>query len=173
MSEKDDHALFLEAIGEVRRLDAPPEAPAKPKPRPGAGMRARDEQAALSEFKQVMTQTVLDPGDVSSYRRDEVASRVLSRLKRGEFAVQDELDLHGLRLDQAQLLLREFLRHVTAEGFGCVRIIHGKGRNSEGIPVIKNFVDQHLRHRRDVLAFHSAPAGQGGTGAVLVLMKKR
>lgn len=172
MSDKDDHELFLQAIGEVRRMDAPAEPPAKPKPRPGAGMRERDELAALSEFKQVMTQSVLDPGDVSSYRRDEVNTQVLARLKRGEYAVQDELDLHGLRLEAAQQLLREFLRHVLAEGVACVRIIHGKGRNSEGVPVIKNFVDQHLRHRRDVLAFHSAPIEQGGTGAVLVLLKK-
>ena len=173
MSDEDEHALFLQAIGEVRRLDAPAEAPPKPKPRAGAGMRERDEQAALSEFKQVMSQTILDPGDVSSFRRDEVSTRVFSRLKRGEFAVQDELDLHGLRLEAAQALLREFLRQVSAEGLGCVRIIHRKGRNSDGVPVIKNFVDQHLRHRRDVLAFHSAPLNQGGTGAVVVLLKRR
>jgi DNA-nicking Smr family endonuclease len=173
MSEKDDHHLFLEAIGDVRRMDAPPEAPSKPKPRAGAGMRERDEQAALSEFKQVMLQGALDPGDVSSYRRNEVNPQVLARLKRGEYAVQDELDLHGLRLEEASHLLRVFLRHVLSEGIACVRIIHGKGRNSEGVPVIKNLVDQHLRHRRDVLAFHSAPTAQGGTGAVLVLLKKR
>lgn len=172
MSDEDDHDLFLRAIGDVRRLEDAPEAPPKPKPRPGAGMRERDEQAAFSEFKQVMLHAVLDPGDVSSYRRDEVSPRVFSRLKRGEYAVQDELDLHGLRLEEAQRLLREFLRHGVREGVACVRIITGKGRNSEGVPVIKNLVDQHLRHRRDVLAFHSAPAAQGGTGAVLVLLKK-
>ena len=59
-------------------------------------------------------------------------------------------------------------------GSGCVRIVHGKGRYSaEGVPVLKNLVDRLLRQRGDVLAFHSAPAAQGGTGAVLVLLKPR
>ena len=49
-------------------------------------------------------------------------------------------------------------------------MIHGKGRQSDGIPVLKNLVDRMLRHRGDVLAFHSAPPAQGGTGAVVVLL---
>ena len=55
-----------------------------------------------------------------------------------------------------------------------MRIVHGKGRNSgERLPVLKNLVDRVLRHRADVLAFHSPPAAQGGSGAVLVLLEKR
>ena len=74
----------------------------------------------------------------------------------------------------AENWLREFLRHALDEGIGCVRIIHGKGRYSaEGVPVLKNLVDRMLRQRADVLAFHSAPAAQGGTGAVLVLLARK
>ena len=63
----------------------------------------------------------------------------------------------------AEALLREFLRDCRAHGVGCVRIVHGKGRNSEErLPVLKNLVDRVLRHRADVLAFHSPPAAQGG-----------
>jgi DNA-nicking Smr family endonuclease len=59
-------------------------------------------------------------------------------------------------------------------GFGCVRIVHGKGLHSEtGVPVLKNLVDRLLRQRADVLAFHSAPPAQGGRGAVLVLLRQR
>ena len=84
--------------------------------------------------------------------------------------------VHGREAaDQAaESLLREFLRDCRAHGVGCVRIVHGKGRNSEErLPVQKNLVGRVLRHRADVLAFHSPPAAQGGTGAVLVLLEKR
>ncbi len=174
MSEPDDDSeLFRSAIGPVRRIAARPEAPRKPAPAARAGMREADERAAWSEFRHAMHDPLLDPGDVSSYRRDEVPPRVLAKLRNGEYAARDELDLHGLTVAVAESLLRDFLREAVAAGTGCVRIIHGKGRNSEGLPVIKNLVDRMLRQRADVLAFHSAPAGQGGTGAVLALLKHK
>ncbi len=170
---EDDSELFRNAIGPVRPVATQPERPRKPAPRARARMREADERAAWSEFRHAMHDPLLDPGDVSSYRRDEVPPRVLAKLRNGEYAARDELDLHGLTVAVAESLLREFLRDAIAAGTGCVRIIHGKGRNSEGLPVIKNLVDRMLRQRADVLAFHSAPPAQGGTGAVLVLLKHR
>ena len=68
----------------------------------------------------------------------------------------------------------QFLNDARQHGLGCVRIVHGKGLHGDsGAPVLKNLVDRLLRQRADVLAFHSAPAAQGGTGAVLVLLAKR
>ncbi|MNT90815.1 putative DNA endonuclease SmrA [compost metagenome] len=72
------------------------------------------------------------------------------------------------------MMLREFLLEAHAHEHGCVRIIHGKGLQSDGgAPVLKNLVDRMLRQRNDVLAFHSAPPTQGGTGAMLVLLANR
>jgi len=94
-------------------------------------------------------------------------------------AAQDELDLHGANADQAERVLREFIAHAHREMLGCVRVVHGKGLHVEApfggpaVPVVKNVVDRVLRQRGDVLAFHSAPAAQGGTGAVLVLLAPR
>ena len=173
----DDAALFREAIGadrgKVRALPDAPAPPSAPKPRPSAKMARRDELAASHEFKHAVI-AALEAGDVLSHRRDEVPPLVLKRLARGEYAAQEELDLHGLPAQAAESLLREFLRDCRTHGVGCVRIIHGKGRNSEErLPVLKNLVDRVLRHRADVLAFHSPPIAQGGTGAVLVLLEKR
>ncbi|HDX0911837.1 TPA: Smr/MutS family protein, partial [Stenotrophomonas maltophilia] len=118
--------------------------------------------------------TPLEAGDVASYRRDNLPPRLFQRLKRGQYSVQDELDLHGATAAQAETLLRQFLLEAHAHEYGCVRIIHGKGLQSDGgAPVLKNLVDRLLRLRNDVLAFHSAPTGQGGTGAVLVLLARR
>ena len=136
-------------------------------------MARRDEDDALEEFRR-MAVAALEAGDALGYRRDEVPPQVLRRLARGEYSAQEELDLHGLPARDAESLLREFLRDCRTHGVGCVRIVHGKGRNSQDrLPVLKNLVDRVLRHRADVLAFHSPPAAQGGTGAVLVLLEHR
>ena len=95
-------------------------------------------------------------------------------LRRGQFAVQDELDLHHASAAAAEAMLRGFLATARHDGLGVVRVIHGKGlHGGSNAPVLKNLVDRVLRQRADVLAFHSAPAAQGGTGAVLVLLAPR
>lgn len=172
--DDDDAALFREAIGDVRRLDDAPLPPRKAPPRPAARMAERDELDARSEFQRGLDER--DPvaaGDVLSHRRETLPARLFQRLKRGQFSVQDELDLHGATALQAEGLLRRFLAEARDHDHGCVRIIHGKGQRSDrDAPVLKNTVDRLLRQRADVLAFHSAPAAQGGTGAVLVLLAR-
>src|SRR5690606_42130040 len=167
--DQDDASLFREAIGPVRELPATPEPPRKAPPRPLPRMAARDEAEALGEFRRaMMAADTLEAGDALSYRRDEVPGRVLQRLKRGQYAVQDELDLHAADAAAAEALLRRFLAEAREAGHGCVRIVHGKGLNSsDSLPELKNVVDRVLRQRADVLAFHPAPPAQGGTGAVL------
>lgn len=180
-SDPDDDAdLFRSAVGPVRRLrDAAP-PPSAPKPKPRARMGERDEAAALDEFRHALDASLAEAGDVLSYRRDSLPPRTLQRLRRGEIAVQDELDLHGLDAREAGKLLREFIAHARDHDAGCVRVIHGKGLHggsvpfaSADLPVLKNVVDRLLRQRADVLGFHSAPPAQGGTGAVLVLLAPR
>lgn len=180
-SDKDDDAdLFRSAVGPVRRLrDAAP-PPSGPKPKPRARMAERDEAAARDEFRHALDASLAEAGDVLSYRRDALPPRALQRLRRGEIAVQDELDLHGADVREAETLLRAFLAHAREHDAGCVRIIHGKGSHggavpftSRDAPVLKNVVDRLLRQRADVLGFHSAPPAQGGTGAVLVLLAPR
>ena len=174
--DEDPAALFRAAIGQVtplRKADVP--APAKPRPKPRARMAEQDEALVRGEFARLLlSSTPLEAGDVASYRRDNLPAPMFQRLKRGQYSVQDELDLHGATVAQAELLLREFLAEAHAHDYGCVRIIHGKGRQSDGgAPVLKNLMDRALRLRNDVLAFHSAPANQGGTGALLVLLARR
>lgn len=173
-ADDDDAALFRNAIGPVRELPAAPLPPQSPKPRPSTRMAERDDAEARSEFRQLLDGPLLQGGDSMQYRREEVSPRVLRRLGRGEYAVQEELDLHHSDAQQATALLRLFLRDAIDAGVGCVRIVHGKGLNSSpDAPILKNLVDRLLRQRADVLAFHTAPGGQGGTGAVLVLLRPR
>lgn len=176
----DDAALFRAAIGEVRRLPEAALPPSAPKPRPRPRMAEADEAQAREEFRHALDEQLLEAGDPLSYRRDELPPKIFARLRRGEMSAQEELDLHGSPVREAEALLRAFLNDARAHELGCVRIIHGKGRggssdflDSRGLPVLKNLVDRMLRQRADVLAFHSAPSAQGGTGAVLVLLARR
>ena len=185
--DDDDLDLFRNAVGPVRRLRETLPPPTPPKPRPRARMAERDDAEARDEFRHALDaspstgsgQALLEAADALAYRRDTVPPRVLQRLRRGEIAVQDELDLHGADVRAAETLLRGFIVEARQHGHACVRVIHGKGLHasecigSSGAPVLKNLVDRLLRQRADILAFHSAPAAQGGTGAVLVLLAPR
>jgi DNA-nicking Smr family endonuclease len=171
LDDGDDAALFRAAIGPVRALPPAATPPQRPKPRPLPRMAARDESEALDEFRRALAADVLEAGDFLSHRQPSLPGRVLQRLRRGDYAAQDELDLHHTDAAQAEAMLRRFLKESVHAGLGCVRIVHGKGLHSEsGVPVLKNLVDRVLRQRADVLAFHSAPPAQGGHGAVLVLL---
>jgi DNA-nicking Smr family endonuclease len=168
----EDAELFREAIGEVRRIEAPEPAPLPPPPPPRARRFEEDEIEALRESRQG-GEVPIEGDELLAWRREHVSERTLKRLRRGEYAVQDELDLHHLRAADAEQLLKAFLGEARAGSRQCVRIIHGKGLRSEGAPVLKTLVDRVLRLRGDVLAFASAPAAQGGAGAVLALLDTR
>ena len=112
-------------------------------------------------------------GEAISYLRPGHDPRLLKRLRSGAIAVEDEIDLHHLRLEPAQQVLREFLAEALDQDLGCLRIIHGKGQRSAHGPVLKALVDRSLPRHGDVLAFTSAPVRAGGTGATLVLLRRR
>ena len=174
--EDDDAALFRDAIGPVRKLPESPPPPMPARPRPRARMAERDEAAARDEFRLAPDEHLAAAGDVLAWRQDGLPDSVYRRLRRGEISAQEELDLHGSDARTAEALLRAFLSDAQRHGLGCVRIIHGKGGRgdadvgSSGAPILKNMVDRMLRKRASVLAFHSAPPAQGGTGAVVVLL---
>lgn len=173
--DEDDAALFRAAVGPVRALPATPPPPERPRPRPRARMAERDEAQAREDFRLGRGEGfTIERGDVLSHRSEQVPPRTLRRLSQGLYAAQDELDLHSADAGTAETLLRRFLADARDAGCGCVRVVHGKGLNSsDSLPVLKNVVDRILRQRADVLAFHSAPPAQGGTGAVLVLLARR
>ena len=177
----DDHALFRLALSGVRL--APPSsrvAEHRSVPAPQPRQRHADDLAVLREMLEDPDPELLEHGETLSYRHAGVQDSVLRRLRRGHYRLEAELDLHGHNRERAKLALAQFLSRCLDRDLRCVRIIHGKGRgggnefvDSRGLPVLKNLVDRMLRQRADVLAFHSAPAAQGGTGAVLVLLGRR
>jgi DNA-nicking Smr family endonuclease len=171
--DKADAQLFREAMRDVKPMPQRPRAGGgERKPPARARFTAADRALVLVESLQSFaTDEIVDSGDEISFRRDGVRDGVMRKLKRGEYRVEEVCDLHGLRVDEAKALLREFLADALARGLRCVRIIHGKGKGSgpRG-PVLKTAVNMILRKTGPVLAFTSARRVDGGTGAINVLL---
>jgi DNA-nicking Smr family endonuclease len=169
--DDDDPALLARAVGPVRELKqaaSPP--PQAPRPRPRPRQFEADEVDALAA-SHLPHEADLAAGDASHFRRPELPQRAFKRLRKGLYAVQDEIDLHHAGVELAAEVLRRFLREAREQGLRCVRIVHGKGlRSAGGRAVLRPWVEQHLRQRNDVLGYSSAPTNQGGTGALLVLL---
>jgi len=170
---EDDIRLFREAIGPVRELKAVTQPPPAPRPEPRAHMFEADEAAVPGELlEQVFDPAVMEIGEELSYLREGYPPRLLRQLKRGQFSVQDEMDLHQMNVAAAQASIADFLADAHRRGLRCLRIVHGKGLRSKAAgPVLKVLTDRLLRRRDDVVAFASARPAQGGTGAVIVLLK--
>ena len=163
---------FKRAVAGAQPLDAPRKVMHQRRPAPLPRQRLRDERAVLDEsLGPASLDDALDSGNELTYLADGLRRDVLRKLRRGHWVVQDELDLHGMNRHMAALAVAEFLNACRKRQVRCVRIVHGKGRGSHNRePVLKGLLRKWLL-REGVLAFSQAPGAQGGSGAVLVLLK--
>ena len=174
-AERRERFLFATEVGTVLPLRKPAHAPpVLPRPPPAARQRERDDKAVLVEAisDAFDVETLLDTDDALSFRRRGIGMDVVRKLRRGVWALQGELDLHGLRSDAARERLASFLRESARLEHRCVRVVHGKGLGSPGRePVLKGKVKAWLVQHRAVLAFTHARPADGGHGAVIVLLR--
>ncbi len=166
--------LFLAAVKNARPLNTNRihHEPSKPKPIPQQFIR--DEKQALRDSLSdgYIPSHELESGEELLYLREGQSPSVLSKLRRGHWVVQANLDLHGLISDEARTQVAEFLAGCKKRGIRCVRIVHGKGlgsRNRE--PILKHKVRNWLIQKDEVIAYAQARATDGGSGAVIVLLK--
>jgi DNA-nicking Smr family endonuclease len=173
--DEEDVTLFREAVRDVKPLSHTGPS-ATPRKRPA---RARFSRSAhFANLEESLDAKPGDPlvtsGEPLAFRRPGVAESVTRKLRRGEYPVEGELDLHGLTVAQARQALRAFLTDALARHAGCVRIIHGKGlRSGQQGPVLKSFVNGVLQRTSAVAAYVSARPADGGTGALYVLLSPR
>lgn len=170
-----DANLFRRSVGDVAPL-APADkiVAVAPRPLPVAKQHMADEQAALQESlsDEFSVETLLDTDEALSFARNGIGPDTLRKLRRGHWVIQSQLDLHGLRTEEAREALAEFLRNAGKRGVRCVRVIHGKGLGSiNKEPVLKNKVRNWLVQKEEVIAFCQARAADGGAGALVVLLK--
>jgi DNA-nicking Smr family endonuclease len=175
--DKRERELFARSVGPVVPLrHAVRAAVERPRPHPLPRQRERDEAAALHEAisDEFDVETLLDTDDALSFRRHDISPEVVRKLRRGVWAIQAQIDLHGLRREQAREQLAAFLHEADRHGLRCVRVVHGKGNGSPGKePVLKSKVKSWLVQKREVIAFAQARASDGGHGALLVLLRPR
>ncbi len=173
--EKDDLAAFLAEVADTRPLKGRPRIahpPAAPAPIPRQSLRAERQALADTLSDTPPPDLELETGEALSYRRNGIGTDALRRLRRGQWTIQDHLDLHGLVVTEARALLAAFLAQAVRRGLRCVRIVHGKGyRSDRGEPVLKAKVAGWLAQRDEVLAYVQARDQDGGGGAVLVLLR--
>ncbi len=141
---------------------------------PHPEQRLRDEREVLesSVSDEIDVDSLLDTDDSLSFRRPGIGPDTLRKLRRGEWSIQDRIDLHGHRVDEAREALVEFLRDALKRGLRCVRVVHGKGLGSKDrTPVLKGKVRAWLAQRDEVIAFCQARPAEGGSGALVVLLR--
>ncbi len=177
-AERRAHAertLFIRAAGHVQpirrhgRVDLAPDQPA-----PLPVQQQLDDQRVLQEAisDEFDAATLLDIDDALSFRRPGVGTDVTRKLRKGEWSIQGEIDLHGLRREDAREALAGFIREAHRRGWRCVRVVHGKGLGSPGkTPVLKGKVQGWLVQKNEVMAFVQARGDEGGAGALVVLLK--
>lgn len=167
--------LFRSSIGNVAPLAVQNKSiPSSPRPLPIARQHLADEQAALAQSlsDEFDVETLLESDEALSYRRENIGPDVVRKLRKGHWVIQDQLDLHGMRREEAREQLSEFLRRAAKRGLRCVRVIHGKGLGSVNKePVLKAKVRSWLVQKDEVLAFCVAKAADGGAGALVVLLR--
>ena len=173
MNDKDIE-LFRRAMSDAKPLESDERvAEPKQKPPPKARFAKADEKEALAESMEADIDSMERAnGQGMRFHRQHVGRRTMRKLARGRFAVQAEIDLHGMTVAEAKPRLADFIDHCAKQGLYCVRVVHGKGLGSgQRGPVLKNSVNAWLRKWDTVLAFVSARQVDGGTGAVYVLLQ--
>ena len=174
-----DRELFRTVVKDAVPLAQAPTADVRRSPpQPNPVQREADEHAALLASQLALYPSPMswdigaDIEDEQSYLRAGVSPDLLRKLRRGQWTINAEIDLHNHNQDEAHEALLEFMRKARAADWRCLRIIHGKGLSShQKIPVLRNKVRRWLQTKDEVLAYCEPRPSGGGSGAVLVLLK--
>ncbi len=173
--DEDDDALFRRQMAGVTPLKTPPRvAPATPRRAPRPRHPEHREATSPHAFVERPQAQPVGTEERLFHHRGGLQDRLLRQFKRGDLRPAARLDLHGHTIDAAGHALAEFLRSAGQQGWRCVLIVHGKGhRSAQGQPALKSQLNHWLREDPGVLAFTSARADDGGTGALYVLLRRR
>lgn len=176
--EISDADLFKTALGGVKKLDNSNIAKIERKDirkKPDAKILAKRASAEgafeVNDAELSDTQAILNPvasQATLSYRIATLQHKVFEDLKAGNLRWFEAVDLHGCTVEEARAAVLQVIQIAKEENQNVIKIVHGKGPDA----ILKTYVNGWLRQHRDVLAFVSAPEKQGGTGAVLVLLKR-
>lgn len=174
--DTQENISFAESFADVKKLKQDKiisktklldEDTAKTRQKAASEIVKKDTDEASSAFVHLV-----QPDEILSYKVPGAQPYMIRKLKNGEYLEADYIDLHGKTIEQAYEHTMNFIAHAKKEGFRCVLIIHGKGARSNPKAQMKSYVAHWLRQIPDVLAFHSSPEWKGGTGSLMIILKK-
>jgi len=175
----DDESLFREAVGGVRPLARARRARVAVEPRVSVSIVSEEAEVMAELSDLVSGQAPFELNETEAYvegMRRGIDPRLVTRLRRGEFAIQGHIDLHGMVRDDAKIALADYILDSVRKGRRAVLIVHGRGRGSPGgHPVLKHATAHWLSHGTIsgyVLAFTTARPADGGAGAMYVLLRR-
>ncbi|QHE77454.1 Smr/MutS family protein [Hydrogenophaga sp. PBL-H3] len=175
LQRERERRLFALAVGPVQPIVDPGRIELRPVPvEPLPVQRQLDEASVMREAlsDDFDIETLLHTDEMLSYRSPGLGPDVMRKLREGSWSIQRQIDLHGLRTDEAREALGRFIRESHQHGLRCVRVVHGKGLGSPGrTPVLKNRVLRWLVQKNEVMAFVQARPAEGGAGALVVLLR--
>ena len=175
LQREREQRLFATAVGPVRAIANKGRIEPRPVPvEPLPVQRQLDEASVMREAlsDDFDIETLLHTDEMLSYRCPGIGPDVMRKLREGSWSIQRQIDLHGLRTDEAREALGRFIREAHQQGLRCVRVVHGKGLGSPGrMPVLKNRVLRWLVQKSEVIAFVQARPAEGGAGALVVLLR--
>jgi DNA-nicking Smr family endonuclease len=175
--EKTDREVFTEAMADVREIPCfrrmSSKEPGTCQPRNPQADETVERLRALVEGRESIS--LPDTDEYMEWRRPGMKRDVTKRLHRGDFSVQECIDLHGITRAEAEGELEGFFREAVSRRVTCVKVIHGRGLRSSGGPVIKETVKELFARslRKYVLAYATARNCDGGLGATYVLLDTR
>ncbi|MCX7120854.1 MAG: Smr/MutS family protein [Gammaproteobacteria bacterium] len=184
----DERQLFQDAVSDVKRTDQQPEQNINTtETRAEACVQKQNEIIKIrriqinkhpikntqeSFFNFTHHQPAITGSDIISYSKPGLQHKKFSQLKQGKMRAEATLDLHEHTADQTIKATESFLQHCHQHHLKNICIIHGKGNYaSDNRPILKNLLNNYLRQHPLVIAFHSAKNNQGGTGALMVIIK--
>ena len=172
----DDENLFREAVKNVKPLKIKSKTieVAATKPNPIAKKLIEDEKRVLLDsISDDYVYENIESEDGLLYLRHGHSPDILNKLKKGYWVVQGSIDLHGMISQEAKSYIVDYIQECKKRHIRCIRIIHGKGIGSKNKePVLRNKVKNWLAQKDEVIAYAQAPNHDGGSGAVVVLLKE-
>jgi Uncharacterized protein conserved in bacteria len=159
-NDPSDAAAFELEMADVVPLRRDPRGRVRPARQPPGSPRAATPSDDAAE------------GPDEGFAAHGVNRREIRKLRRGTYAVGDQLDLHGMTAAEACASAGRFIESSRHSRYRCVSIVHGRGLHSEGkVSVLRARIRRYLRSHRAVLAYADAPLSDGGAGAVYLLLR--
>lgn len=171
---EDDNKSFKDLMKGVKPLSSnkiDPDSAPKPKFKRRESTNPSSSQTTFGELEYAAP---VSSDEVLSFVRGGIQQKLMNKLKKGQIPFEVKIDLHGATVSQAGKELQSAIDECYQHGMRCILVVHGRGKGSfDNKPAIKTHVNQWLRDSAKVLAFHTALAHHGGTGALYVLLKRQ